>query len=143
MHEIVKKPRHKRPSSAKRARSASGADEGERYGHPSDRGRWSNRRKSEIVLRIFRDETLDALSQELGVTPGKLDEWRDEALAGMQAGLQSRRAVSFRSRSFATWAKLRSPTLLRRTASALNSGVIVRRDRFFLTVFPGLSMEHS
>ena len=26
---------------------------------------------------------------ELGVTPGKLVEWREEALAGMQAGLQS------------------------------------------------------
>jgi hypothetical protein len=28
-------------------------------------------------------------SRELGVTPGKLAEWRDEALAAMQAGLQS------------------------------------------------------
>jgi transposase len=31
----------------------------------------------------------------------------------------------------------------RRTASALKAGVNVRRGRFFLTVFPGLSMEHS
>jgi transposase len=86
MHDTMKKPRYKTPSSAKRARSASGADEGER----SDKGRWSSRRKTEIVLRLFRGETLDALSRELGVTPGKLAEWRDEALAGMQAGLQSR-----------------------------------------------------
>ena len=55
-----------------------------------DKGRWSSRRKTEVVLRLFRGETLDALSRELGVTPGKLAEWRDEALAGMQAGLQSR-----------------------------------------------------
>jgi hypothetical protein len=86
MHDTMKKPRHKTPSSAKRSRSASGADEGER----SDKGRWSSRRKTEIVLRLFRGETLDALGRELGVTPGKLAEWRDEALAGMQAGLQSR-----------------------------------------------------
>jgi transposase len=86
MHDTMKKPRDKTPSAAKRARSASGADEGER----SDKGRWSSRRKTEIVLRLFRGETLDALSRELGVTPGKLAEWRDEALAGMQAGLQSR-----------------------------------------------------
>ncbi len=86
MHDTMKKPRDKTPSSAKRARSASGANEGER----SDKGRWSSRRKTEIVLRLFRGETLDALSRELGVTPGKLAEWRDEALAGMQAGLQSR-----------------------------------------------------
>lgn len=86
MHDTMKKPRHKTASSAKRARSASGADEGDRQ----DKGRWSSRRKTEVVLRLFRGETLDALSRELGVTPGKLAEWRDEALAGMQAGLQSR-----------------------------------------------------
>lgn len=86
MHDTMKKPRHKTPSAAKRARSASGADEGDRQ----DKGRWSSRRKTEVVLRLFRGETLDALSRELGVTPGKLAEWRDEALAGMQAGLQSR-----------------------------------------------------
>jgi transposase len=86
MHDTLKVPRHKTPSSAKRARSASGADEGER----SDKGRWSSRRKTEIVLRLFRGETLDALSRELGVAPDKLAEWRDEALACMQAGLLSR-----------------------------------------------------
>jgi hypothetical protein len=31
----------------------------------------------------------------------------------------------------------------RRTASALTSGVNVRRGRFLLTVFAGFSMEHS
>ena len=86
MHDTMKKPRHKTPSAAKRARSASRADEGDRQ----DKGRWSSRRKTEVVLRLFRGETLDALSREPGVTPGKLAEWRDEALAGMQAGLQSR-----------------------------------------------------
>jgi transposase len=86
MHDTMKRRRHKTPSSAKRARSARGADEGER----SDKRRWSSRRKTEIGLRIFRGETLDALSPEIGVTPGKLAEWRNKALAGMQAGLQSR-----------------------------------------------------
>jgi hypothetical protein len=55
-----------------------------------DRGRWSSRRETEVVLRILRGETLDALSRELGVSPGRLAEWRDEAIAAMQAGLQSR-----------------------------------------------------
>ncbi len=86
MHDTMKKQRHKTPSAAKRARSASGADEGDRQ----DKGRWSSRRKTEVVLRLFRGETLDAHSRELGVTPGKLAEWRDGALAGMQAGLHSR-----------------------------------------------------
>ena len=55
-----------------------------------DKGRWSSRRKTEAVLRLLRGETLDALSRELGVSPGRLAEWRDEAIAAMQAGLQSR-----------------------------------------------------
>jgi len=86
MHGTMKKPRHKHPSAAQRARSASGAAEGDRQ----DKGRWSSRRKTEVVLRLLRGETLDALSRELGVTTGRLAEWRDEALAAMQAGLQSR-----------------------------------------------------
>ena len=86
MHDTMKKPRHKTPSAAKRARSASGADEGDRQ----DKGRWSSRRKTEVVLRLLRGETLDALSRELGVSSARLAEWRDEAVAAMQAGLQSR-----------------------------------------------------
>jgi predicted RNase H-like nuclease (RuvC/YqgF family) len=86
MHGTMKKPRHKHPSAAQRARSASGAAESDRQ----DKGRWSSRRKTEVVLRLLRGETIDALSRELGVTTGRLAEWRDEALAAMQAGLQSR-----------------------------------------------------
>ena len=55
-----------------------------------DKGRWSSRRKTEVVLRLLRGETLDALSRELGVSSARLAEWRDEAVAAMQAGLQSR-----------------------------------------------------
>jgi len=59
VHDTMKQPRHKTPSAAKRARSASGADEGD--GHEKDR--WSSRRKTEVVLRIVRGETLDALGR--------------------------------------------------------------------------------
>ena len=55
-----------------------------------DKGRWSSRRKTEVVLRILRGETLDALSRELGVSSARLAQWRDEFLAAGQAGLQSR-----------------------------------------------------
>jgi len=44
-----------------------------------DKGRWSSRCKAEVVLRLFRGETLDALSRELGVSAARLAEWRDEA----------------------------------------------------------------
>ena len=55
-----------------------------------DTGGWSSRRKTEIVLRLLKGETLDALSRELGVSSGRLAERRDEAFAAMQVGLQSR-----------------------------------------------------
>lgn len=57
-----------------------------------DKGRWSSARKVEVVLRILKGESLDALSRELGVTAARLAQWRDAALAAMQGGLKSRAA---------------------------------------------------
>ena len=57
-----------------------------------ERGRWSSRRKTEVVLRVLRGEDLDALSRELGVTAGAIARWRDEFLAGGQAAVKSRPA---------------------------------------------------
>ena len=82
MYDTMKIPRHKTHSPAKRARG--------RRGRAPGQGPGFSRQKTEVVLRIFPGETLDALSREPGVTPGELAEWRDEALACMQAGLQSR-----------------------------------------------------
>jgi transposase-like protein len=57
---------------------------------PPERGRWSARRKTQIVLRLLRGEALDALSRELGVTAATLAQWRDQFLAGGQAAVRSR-----------------------------------------------------
>ena len=57
-----------------------------------ERGRWSSRRKMEVVLRALRGEDLDALSRELGVTGGTIAQWREHVLASGQAGLKSRPA---------------------------------------------------
>jgi transposase-like protein len=56
----------------------------------SERGRWSSRRKTEVVLRALRGEDLDALSRELGVTAGTIAHWRDQFLVGGQAAVKSR-----------------------------------------------------
>jgi Helix-turn-helix domain len=58
----------------------------------AERGRWSSRRKREVVLRVLRGEDLDALSRELGVTAGAIARWRDQFLAGGQAAVKSRPA---------------------------------------------------
>src|ERR671933_1880818 len=57
-----------------------------------ERGRWSSRRKTEVVLRVLRGEDLDALSRELGVTAGVIAGWRDQFLAGGQAAVRTRPA---------------------------------------------------
>ena len=59
-------------------------------GSRGERGRWSSRRKTEVVLRVLRGEDLDALSRELGVTAGTIAQWRELFLASGQAGLKSR-----------------------------------------------------
>jgi hypothetical protein len=59
-------------------------------GDASDRGRWSSRRKTEVVLRVLRGEDLDLLSRELTVTATAIAGWRDHFLAAGQVGLHSR-----------------------------------------------------
>ena len=43
-----------------------------------DKGRWSSGRKRDVVLRILRGETLDALGRELTVPPAKLAQFEDQ-----------------------------------------------------------------
>ena len=56
----------------------------------AERGRWSSRRKTEIVLRLLRGEALDTLRRELGVTAATLAPWRDQFLAGGQSAGRTR-----------------------------------------------------
>ncbi len=64
----------------------------EEQGAGGERGRWSSRRKMEVVLRALRGESLDAVSRELGVTAGTIAQWREQFLAGGQAAVKSRPA---------------------------------------------------
>lgn len=52
--------------------------------------RWSARRKREVVLRILRGESLEALSRELGVEIYRLEQWRERALTGLEILLKDR-----------------------------------------------------
>lgn len=52
--------------------------------------RWSAGRKKQVVLRLLRGESVDALSRELAVPIFRLEEWRDRALAGIDVGLRER-----------------------------------------------------
>ena len=54
------------------------------------KGRWSARKKREVVMRMLQGEPMDSLSRELGVEIYRLELWRDKALASMEAGLRER-----------------------------------------------------
>ena len=41
-------------------------------------------------MRLLRGEDLESLSRELGITAGRVSQWRDQFLAAGQAGLKSR-----------------------------------------------------
>jgi hypothetical protein len=76
------------PARTQGARRATGESAGGGALAPGQR--WSAGRKREVVLRILRGESLDALSRELGVEIYRLEEWRDKALSGLDAALKDR-----------------------------------------------------
>jgi transposase len=74
------------PGSPEGARSATGGEPGA----AAEVKRWSAGRKKAIVLRLLRGEAVDAVSREVSVPIYKLEQWRDRALAGIDAGLKER-----------------------------------------------------
>ena len=48
--------------------------------------RWSASRKRDVVLRLLRGESLEALSREVGVEIYRLEAWRERAMAGLELG---------------------------------------------------------
>ena len=52
--------------------------------------RWSAGWKKQVVLRLLRGESVDAISREVAVPIFRLEQWRDRALAGIDAGLKER-----------------------------------------------------
>lgn len=68
------------------ARSATGGEPGA----AAVVARWSAGRKKAVVLRLLRGEPVDAVSREVAVPIYKLEQWRDRALTGIDAGLKER-----------------------------------------------------
>jgi transposase-like protein len=52
--------------------------------------RWSVARKRDVVLRLLRGESVEAISREMGVEIYRLEQWRDKGLSGIDAALKQR-----------------------------------------------------
>lgn len=72
--------------------SASDDQRAERAAEGKREVRWSSRRKEELVLRLLRGESLDALARECGQPAGRIAAWREDFLAAGRAGLKARPA---------------------------------------------------
>ena len=53
-------------------------------------GRWTAAKKAEVVLRLLRGESLDAVSRECEVTVEALNRWREDFIAAGIAGLKGK-----------------------------------------------------
>jgi len=77
------------PEGARRA--TGGRSAGRAASPPGPVKRWTRARKMEVVMRMIRGESVEALSRELGVEVYRLEEWREMALAGMEGGLRAKK----------------------------------------------------
>ena len=50
-----------------------------------------NHRKREVPLRLLRGEPVELLSRQLGVETFRLEQWREKAIAGIDASLKERK----------------------------------------------------
>ncbi|CAG1772683.1 hypothetical protein BAC2_02862 [uncultured bacterium] len=53
-------------------------------------GRWSSHKKGEVVMRLLRGESLDAVSRECMVTVETLSRWREDFISGGIASLKGK-----------------------------------------------------
>ena len=93
--------------------------------------RWSASRKRDVVLRLLRGESLEALSREAGVEIYRLEAWWERAMAGLELGLKR-----FSDSPCTAWAR-------RGTSACTNAGGPMQaysmdlRERARSTVMPG------
>src|SRR2546421_9433211 len=63
--------------------------------------RWSAARKRDVVLRLLRGESIEAVSRQIGIEPFRLEQWRERALAALDAGLKERPGMTHCKRVWA------------------------------------------
>jgi transposase len=59
-------------------------------------GRWSVKKKAEVVLRLLRGEAIDGVARECVVTVEMLNRWREEFIEGGMARLKGRSVADVR-----------------------------------------------
>ena len=61
---------------------------------PATPERWSTKAKTEVILRLFRGEGVEAVSREIQVPVHEIETWRKDFLESGQAGLTRNETVT-------------------------------------------------
>ena len=88
--KIVQAEASARTEGARRATGVGAEGAADGAGPLTPGQRWSAGRKRDVVLRLLRGESLEALSRELSVEIYRLEAWRERALAGLELGVKDR-----------------------------------------------------
>lgn len=51
---------------------------------------WNAKRKTEVVRKLLRGESIDAMSREYGIATYRLDEWYRKALSNIEEGFKEK-----------------------------------------------------
>ena len=90
MTEETRHPNGSGPAEGARRATGAGLEPAAAVGLLGPNQRWTVTRKREVALRLLRGEPMDALARELGVEIYRLEQWKDKALAGIDASLRER-----------------------------------------------------
>ena len=52
--------------------------------------RWSAARKRDVVRRLLRRESVEAVARQIGIEPYRLEQWRERGLAALESALKER-----------------------------------------------------
>ena len=66
-------------------------------------------RKREVALRLLRGEPVELLSRQLGVEIFRLEQWREKAIAGIDASLKERKGDPVKAELDIAMKRLRIP----------------------------------
>jgi hypothetical protein len=83
-------------------------------------GRFTSLQKVDAVLRILKGESLDSVSEDVGVSIRRLTRWQNEFVAGGAAELSRRRSSTSHS-----WLKKQSGAIVRWTFLLLVLGASI------------------
>ena len=96
---------------------------------PEHHLRITSRAKTDAVLRLLNGESVESISQELGVTVGRIERWKSSFVAAGAAELSRRRAATSKNSGPKNWAATRQWSLLLIAQVAVISLLVVLMER--------------